>query len=459
MKKTAVVVGLGISGVGASLLLRKKGWKVKVTEEIDSPQVRAKIASFGKVASEMEFEIGKHTRDFIKGADLVVTSPGVRDESGPLKWAKEMKIPVIDEIELGYRFCPARIVAVTGTNGKSTTVTLIGKILKAAGYDAVVCGNIGSSFAEKTLSLKKDSVVVLELSSFQLQRIDTFRPYVSVFLNLTQNHYDRHKDLKEYINAKMNIFMNQKMGDWAILNYEDKNFKQVKKRIKSRVLYFGNPPTKDSAYLNDGTICINVKGKPKRVVSTDDLMLQGQHNLKNAMAAILVGLIFKADIETMRDVLKSFRGLEHRCEFVEKFGGVRFINDSKSTTVDSAICAINAINRPVILIAGGRDKGSDFTLLRSIAENKLKAIVLIGESREKIKTQLLGTTLMHEADDLSDAVNLSFNAAEKGDVVLLSPMCASFDMFKNFEHRGEIFKEAVILLKEKCSAPELCKTR
>lgn len=432
MKKIATVVGLGISGAGAARLLNKKGWEVKITEGADTQEVRERAKGLQKLRG-IKIELGKHTKDFIAGSQLVITSPGVKDNAIPLVWARELGIPVIDEIELGYRFCPCRIIAVTGTNGKSTTTTLIGEILNAAGLDAVVCGNIGLSFCEKVAHVKKNSVIILEVSSFQLQRIDKFRPYVSVFLNITQNHLDRHKNFREYLDAKLNIFKNQKRSDWAILNYEDKRLRHVNKHIRPRVLYFGDSPDINGACAKDAP----------------EILLKGGHNVRNALAATLVGNIFKIKPEVIKSVLKKFSGLEHRCEYVAEIDGIKFINDSKATTVDAAMWAIRSFDEPVILIAGGRDKGSDFTVLKGLIEEKVRAVVLIGEAKTKIRIQLLGSAPIREAQDLEGAVNLSFNLASEGDAVLLSPMCASFDMFKNFEERGGRFKKAVMALKNK----------
>ncbi|MCM8781844.1 MAG: UDP-N-acetylmuramoyl-L-alanine--D-glutamate ligase [Candidatus Omnitrophica bacterium] len=448
MTNAATIVGLGISGFGAALLLGKKGWGVRVTEQDDSPEIKEKLQRLIKRGINIKFEIGRHTRDFIKGVNLVITSPGVANTSKPLMWAKELNIPIIDEIELGYRFCPARIVAVTGTNGKSTTTTLIGEILKKGGYNAVICGNIGHSFCEKSLGLKEDDIIVLEVSSFQLQRINEFRPYVSVFMNITQNHFDRHKDFKEYLNAKLNIFKNQRKTDWAVLNYDDKNLKGIDKNLRPNILYFGNSPTPKGAFIKDGAIYVDTNGRAQRLFYADELPLRGEHNLQNYMAAILVGLIFKVEPEVMRKVLKNFKGLGHRCEFITEIEGVRFVNDSKATTVDATMHAIRSLDGAIVLIAGGRDKGSDFTVLRGLIEERVKAIILIGEAKAKIKTQLLGTAPLYEARDLKEAVQIGFNVASKSDFVLLSPMCASFDMFKNFEERGNVFKKAIKLLKE-----------
>ncbi|MEI8176701.1 MAG: UDP-N-acetylmuramoyl-L-alanine--D-glutamate ligase, partial [Candidatus Omnitrophota bacterium] len=381
-----------------------------------------------------------------------VTSPGAKDSILPLAWARSLRIPVVDEIEIGFRYCPAKIVAVTGTNGKSTTTTLIGDILKAGDIDAVVCGNIGYSFCEKVLGLTAASVVVLEVSSFQLQRTVMFRPQVALFLNLTRNHLDRHADLDEYLQAKMKIFANQKRSDWAILNNEDKVVSLARKKIAAKVIAFGRSAAINGAFCKDRAIYLHSGDELKRFISADELALPGDHNIDNAMAALLVGQIFGLKPETIRRALKHFKGLEHRFEAVDEIRGVRFINDSKATTVDAALKAINSVTTPVILIAGGRDKGSDFTPLRAQLSQKLRAVILIGEAKEKIRTQLMGALELHDASSLDHAVALGLEIARKGETVLLSPMCASFDMFRNFEERGEYFKKAVHSLKKTVAA-------
>jgi len=459
MKKIATVVGLGVSGFGAALLLSKKGWKVRVTEENKSPEVKERARILAQKDPRIACEIGRHTRSYTEGSSLVVTSPGATDSSKPLAWARELNIPIIDEIELGYRFCPARIIAVTGTNGKSTTVTLIGEILRNGGYKTVVCGNIGQSFCEKVANISAEDLIVLEVSSFQLERTDTFRPYVSLFLNITQNHLDRHKKFNKYLKAKLKIFKNQKKSDWAILNYEDKNLKGLHKYIKPRILYFSSSSTLNGAHLKEGAIWVDGNTESKKLLSLKELPLKEEHNLENYMAALLVARIFEVDPKIMKDTIKNFKGLVHRCEYVTQLGGVRFINDSKATTVDAAMHAIRSLERDVILIAGGKDKDSDFTVLRNLVEERVKAIVLIGEAKKKIRTQLLGTAPIYEAKDLDGAVLQSFNLAKKNNTVLLSPMCASFDMFKNFEERGDFFKKAVNALQERLAKTEACKIR
>jgi UDP-N-acetylmuramoylalanine--D-glutamate ligase len=371
-------------------------------------------------------ELGEHSPGFIKGKDLVVISPGVPDSSPVLKWAAQFKVPVIGEIELGYLCCPAPIVAVTGTNGKSTTTTLIGEILKKGGKHAVVCGNIGNPFCGEIGKVNKGSIVVLEVSSFQLESIKSFRPHVAVMLNISQNHFDRHPGLDAYMKAKARIFENQEKSDWAVLNYDDPLVRKMRTKTKAPVLFFSRK-----------------KDIPEMVCTEAELRIKGAHNIENILACLRVASIFGIKPEKARQALRGFRGLEHRFEHVTDIRGVEFINDSKGTTVLATVMALESCVKPVILIAGGHDKGSDFRKARAAAGSKVKELVLIGEAKEKIRDHLAGAAPCVFAETMEDAVRKAFAGAAEGDCVLLSPMCASFDMFKNFEERGKVFKKAV----------------
>jgi UDP-N-acetylmuramoylalanine--D-glutamate ligase len=419
--KEVVVVGLAKSGVAALELLKKQGTKARATEV----SAKDSVACLAEKLRQRDFkiEIGKHTPDFLKGADLIITSPGVPDTALPIAWARKNNVKVIDEIELGFLFCKAPIIAVTGTNGKSTTVSLIGHIFNNSGRKAVVCGNIGNPFSGEIGRLKDDCVVVLEASSFQLSRIDKFRSKVAVLLNTTQNHLDRHANFNEYLAAKVNIFKNQSESDVAVLNYKDENIMQNTAGIKAKKVFFN-------------------KGKFD-ICDPKDLKIKGAHNVENAWAAALCAAAFGISRKEIAAALKSFEGLEHRCEYVATVNGVKFINDSKSTTVDAAIKALTCCDEPVVLIAGGRDKNSDFAPLRNFIANRVKTVVLIGEAREKIKNALSGVVDIKEADSMESAVKSALKLAKKGESVLLSPMCTSFDMFDDFEHRGRVFKEIV----------------
>lgn len=445
MDRIATVIGLGESGVSASVLLQRMGWTVRVTECEDSPFLREKARHLKMIG--VEVELGGHRLDFIKGSQLVIASPGVPEDSSAIIWAHRLNIPVVDEIELGFRYCPSKIVAITGTNGKSTTVTLIGDILRRAGKKVVVCGNIGEAFCGKVIELDPESIVVLEVSSFQLQRIRDFRPYISVILNITQNHLDRHRDFADYIKTKLRIVSNQQNTDWAILNADDHFLKRLN-YFKSRRLYFGIRSRAVDAYLEKGVLKLNLNKRNSYIIEIEKIPLSGRHNIQNCLAAMLVSHVLEIDSTTIAEAIASFRPLEHRYEFVDEINGVRIINDSKSTTVDATYSAISATKGQVVLIAGGRDKGSDFTALRGIIRRKVRCMVLIGESAQKIKTQLLGTTVIIPKKDLEEAVRMSLKIAKRGDTVLFSPMCSSFDMFNNFEHRGASFKEIVRSFKE-----------
>lgn len=440
--KNVTVVGLGKSGLAALQLLKQQGAKARATEVSAKDSVAClaeKLRSKG-----IEVQTGGHTEGFLEGAELIVTSPGVPDTSLPLEWARRKKIKVIDEIELAYRFCKAPVIAVTGTNGKSTTVSLIGHIFKNSARKALVCGNIGEPFSGHVKNLCPGSVVVLEVSSFQLSRIEGFRPHVAVFLNATDNHLDRHSDFAEYFNAKMRIFENQKTSDWAVLNYEDKNIVKAARKIKAKKIFFS--PSES------GALFVEIGRKRFDICSSDELKIKGRHNIENALAASAAACAFGVPPKTIAAALATFAGLEHRCEYVTTINGINFINDSKSTTVDAAIKALNSCDGKIILIAGGRDKNSDFTLINKYVREKVKTLILIGEAKDKIKNALAGSTDIKEAPSLEAATESAFNIAAKGESVLLSPMCASFDSFKDFEHRGRVFKDAVMRLKQRCAS-------
>lgn len=411
--KQVTVVGLGESGFDAAKLLLKHGAKVWVTDAGWSDELLLKAERLRNEG--IEVELGRHSEAFVKNKDLIVTSPGVKGSSPALSWAIKKKIPIVSEIELASWFFKGRIVAVTGTNGKSTVTTLIGAILKRAGMDAVVCGNIGNSFSGEISRLKKDSVAVLEVSSFQLERCSTFRPKVAVLLNVSRNHLDRHADMREYLSAKARIFKNQKANDYAILNKDDSLVASLRGRIRSKKRFF------------------SLKGQ-KGI---------GLHNIQNAFAASLAAQCLGVDAEIIKSAVQEFRGLEHRFEHIRTLKGVIFINDSKATTVEATRSALNSIEGKAILIAGGRDKGSDFSLIKDAVKKKVYALVLIGEAADKIRDALSGVARIKKAANFKEAVDLSYALAGEGDSVLLSPMCASFDMFKSFEDRGEQFKALV----------------
>lgn len=439
--KIVTVVGLGNSGLNAAMLLRDLGAIVKATDSNDTPAVRKNAGRLRDLG--IEVEMGKHTEGFIRNSSLVVVSPGIEPASMPFTWAKESRIPVIGEMELGYRFCKGRVIAITGTNGKSTVTTLIGEILRSGGKDAVVCGNIGNSLCGEISRIKDDTWVVLETSSFQLETIRSFKPYIALILNITDDHMDRYNNFEEYFSEKLKIFSNQDERDILILNYDAKNLRSLKNKAASKTLFYSRLKKTDGAYIKDGIIYCISGTTAKEVMPVGDIGLKGTHNVENVLASALVGTLAGVEGNRIRDAVKASRGLAHRVETVAIVDGVEYIDDSKGTTVDSTYRALEACDRPVILIAGGKDKYSDYSYVKDIVKKKVKKLVLIGEAKDAIKKALHGVVKTFEAKDMVEAVSLARSMAKKDWIVLLSPMCSSFDMFKDYKERGEAFKKAV----------------
>lgn len=442
--KKVTVAGLGISGKAASILLRQKQALVYATDSGCSDELKA--AAEELKSAGVLVEIGRHTEAFIKNSDLMVVSPGVADCSPAIAMANKDSIPIISEIELASWFCRAPIIAVTGTNGKSTVVTLIGLMLKASRKEPVVCGNIGEAFCSRVLDIPSGETAVLEVSSFQLKRIKSFRPRIAAITNVTQNHFDWHLDFEEYFSSKRNIYKNQKENDFTILNYDDPNLKNLKKDLPSTTYFFSMNDKVRGAYCDGNHIILNIGTQELIICSTEEVRLTGGHNISNVLCACLCAYLSGATPGGIRKVLFEFKGLTHRFQDVADINGVRFINDSKATTVDAAKAALTACQGRVILIAGGRDKGSDFSRIRELIAEKTKAVVLIGEAKNKIRESLEGATKIYAAHNMDEAVSISQDTAERGDIVLLSPMCASFDMYRDYQERGEAFCNAVAKL-------------
>ncbi len=442
--KKIIVVGIGISGRAASLLLKKQGAIVyaidsHTTQELS--QVAKKLKTKG-----IRVELGKYTPGFVKAADLIVVSPGVKDGSDILDIAESRSIPIISEIELASWFCKGPIIAVTGTNGKSTIVTLIGLMLEASGKRPVVCGNIGKAFSEAVLDIREGQPAVVEVSSFQLKRIDKFKPKIALISNITQNHFDWHGNFIDYFASKKNIYKNQDSSDFCILNYDDKKIMALEHELGSRVYYYSVKKKVRGAYLKGGDLILNTDANEKKICSISDIELPGRHNVSNILACTLCSYLAGAGLKDIVGALTRFKGLDHRFQQVSTIDGVRYINDSKATTVDACKAALNSCAENVILIAGGRDKGSDYKVIKELVRDKVKSIILIGEAKEKIRADLAGAANMFEASSIDEAVAISRERAASGDTVLLSPMCASFDMFSNYKDRGSAFKQAVLRL-------------
>ncbi len=411
--KKITIVGLARSGVACANLLHTLGAQVCVTDIQDGPQTRQACGQL--ISSKIQVELGKHSAELIKQADLVIISPGVPLDSQCVIWAREANRLLISEIEVASILSPAKIIAVTGSNGKTTVTTLIGKILEADGKRARVCGNIGNPFCAEIPKLKADDFVVLEVSSFQLETIKNFKPRIAVILNLTANHLDRYRRIEEYLNAKKRIFMNQGSGDFLVLNADDPVLTAVALEAKAKVVYF---------------------------TKADKLN-------PNQAAVIAVGRILGISLEKMQKVFQEFKGLEHRLEEVVEINGVKFINDSKATTADSAIWAISNITAPIILIAGGKHKGIDYRVIAQAAKDKVKQAFLIGEAKDIIAEDLQGVFPICKTGSLETAVRQAYAQARPGYCVLLSPMCSSYDMFSDYEARGRSFKKIVLDLAQK----------
>ena len=440
--RKVLVVGLGKSGIAASHLLIRHGARVTATDNrsIDALSEGVKrLISMG-----VNIEAGGHRQETFLSSDLIILSPGVPVVTPPLIRAKEMGIKIIGEIELAYQFLNAPVIAVTGSNGKSTTTTLIGEILKAKGDKIFVGGNIGTPLSEFILSGSDSDCAVVEVSSFQLETIEDFRPAISILLNISPDHLDRYKSLKDYADAKFRIFENQVEGDFAIINGDEVWKQDISGRIKGNVVVFSRKrKVQNGIHIEDGWMVSTIDNHIGKICEVSKIGIKGLHNLENSMAAAAAALLWGCSNEAIAHTLKEFPGLEHRLEFVRELGGVKYINDSKGTNVGAVIKSIEGFNEPILLIAGGRDKGGDFSPLRSLIKEKVKRLILIGEAKDKIAAAAGDVTTAIYADSLEDAVHIASNEAAKGDVVLLSPACASFDMFKNFEERGRLFKEIV----------------
>ena len=441
----ATVIGLGRSGLAAAKLLHDLGARVTVTENSENEEIKKRVRELrGK---GIQVEIGGHSREVVLGSALIVASPGVPPDSAPLQLAREKGVEVISELELGARFCPGRIIGVTGTNGKSTTVTLIAEIFKANGGRALVAGNIGIPICSLADRIREEDIVVLEVSSFQLETIKDFKPFVSVLLNLTPDHLNRYNgSFSQYLEVKKRIFTNQDGEDFAVLNRDDTGVRSLSSQIKTRVVFFSQrEELREGAFLKGGIITVRWDGKEVNILPLEEI---GLHNLENALAAAAVAIILGLNPVGIGQGLREFSGLEHRVEFVNEIKGVKFINDSKGTNVGAVARSLESLTGPAILIAGGRDKGADYSVLKTSVEERVKALILLGEAKTKIKKSLAGTVPIAEVDSMKEAVKLSCSLAQPGDTVLLSPACSSFDMFKNFEERGKVFKELVKRLNE-----------
>jgi UDP-N-acetylmuramoylalanine--D-glutamate ligase len=436
--KRVMVIGLGVSGLAAARFLASRGATLVMTDR------RIDIERSGLPAGALK--LGAEDASWLHDVELVVTSPGVPRDSILLQAATTRKIPVVGEIELASRFLDAPIAAITGTNGKSTVVVLLGEILKASGRRTFVGGNLGTPLIDAVDG--KWDVAVVEVSSFQLESIEKFRPKAGVHLNLTDDHFDRYKGLDDYGRAKARLFENQQASDYAILNRDDPNVWKLAKSVRSRVIGFSLVERgRDTLAIwfdeKANAIAFDFDQMKAGRISLEGFRLRGRHNISNAMAASAAALALGVNAEEIERALASFRGLPHRIEVVHENGGVTYIDDSKGTNVGAVVEAIDALAAPIILIAGGLDKGGDYAPLRRPLGEKVKLAIFNGAARDKMAAALEGATQIELVATLREAVEHAARAAQPGDTVLLSPACSSFDQFKDYAERGNVYKELV----------------
>lgn len=444
--KKVLVIGLGKTGKALCNFLIQRKAQVKVSEKNPPTNLERDMGFWS--GKNLTVETGPHNRLSFLDADLIIPSPGV-PMLPEMEEAQANGIPIISEAELASRFLKGKIVGITGSNGKSTTTTLTHKILKDGRLEAYLAGNIGTpliSFVDKSAD---HHIYVTELSSFQLEHIESFSAAVSVFLNLSPDHLDWHKSFKNYFEAKKKLFMAQKESGFAILNRDDTAVWALAEEAPAQVFAFSRQKKiQNGCSIENEWIVLRDK-REEKIMKISDIPLPGAHNLDNVMASALVGHLLSVPVPLIRESIKNFQGLEHRLEKVSNIRGVEFYNDSKATNVEAAITSIISFNQPIILVLGGRDKGSDFKKLRKPVLERVKKIFLIGEAKEKIKRALKNYIPMSYVTSLKEAVVEGFASANPGEIVLLAPACTSFDMFRNFEERGKIFKKEVYSLEEK----------
>jgi len=434
-----LIVGMARSGVAAAKLLQSRGKSVFATDSGAAP-LRSELERLG-----IPCESGGHTAERFLEAEEIVMSPGVPLDIPPLGAARRKGVPIVSEIEVAFRYLQGEIVAITGSNGKTTTTTLIGEVLNTTGRPVQIGGNIGTAMSSLVESSRPTTINVVEVSSFQLDGIREFRPRVAVLTNITPDHLDRYADFKAYRASKFRIFENQNSSDFAIRNRDDAEVYPPASAGLARQKFFSQrQPVEDGAYRSAGTLYLN--GEP--VMPAADVTLRGAHNIDNVLAAITVADCYGVSRKAMSETIRNFRGVEHRIEFVATVNGVQFFNDSKATNVDSAIKAVASFDGNIIIILGGLDKGAPYSPLVDAMIPRVKLAVLIGAAADKIAAAIGGRLPVARAASMADATRLGLENGKPGDVVLLSPACASFDMLDNYEHRGKVFKEAVLAWQE-----------
>jgi UDP-N-acetylmuramoylalanine--D-glutamate ligase len=441
--KRVLVVGLGRSGVASALFLKSHGARVTVSDSKSEDQLRDEIPAL--LDQGIAVETGGHGERTFQNQDLIVVSPGVPVDSQALNQARALGAPVIGEIELAAQFLPGPIVAITGSNGKTTTTTLVGEILVKSGLKTLVGGNIGMPAISLVSEATSETSVVLEVSSFQLETIRSFGPKIAVVLNITPDHLDRHRTFAAYVDAKARIFENQTSDDFAILNADDPKCVDLASRTRAQVFWFSRKrEVEQGAFVRKAQIAFRRDNSELQIMPISEVPLKGAHNIENVLASICAAALMGCDPARIRDAVREFKAVEHRLEYVATVQGVEYYNDSKATNVDATIKALESFAANVHLILGGKDKGSDYTVLNDLLRERVKRVYTIGAAAEKIESQIRGAAAVVSSGTMESAVKQASASAVAGDVVLLAPACASFDQFQNYEHRGRVFKELVL---------------
>lgn len=438
-----LVVGAGKSGVSAATFLQSRGATVTVSDSKAEAALGKDIPRLLDLG--IVVETGTHGERTFHDQDLIVVSPGVPVNAPQLQQARAAGMKIIGEVELAARFLQGHVIAITGSNGKTTTTSLVGEILEKAGKKTQVGGNIGRPVTDLIEASSAQTWSVLEISSFQLETIETFRPKIAAILNITPDHLDRHGDFATYAAAKARVFENQTADDFAVLNADDKTSVEIAAKVKSQVYWFGSRERSEpGSFVRAASIYWRSReGTETEIMPAEEIPLKGRHNLENVLAAVCAGMLAGCKPVQIRQAVGEFKAVEHRLELVATVNGVAYYNDSKATNVDATIKALESFPANIHLILGGKDKGSDYTVLKPLLDKRAKAVYTIGAAAEKIASHIRGAATVVHAETLEKAVRQAAEAATSGDVVLLAPACASFDQFENYEHRGRTFKELV----------------
>src|SRR5580704_5731448 len=440
--KRVLVVGLGKSGVASALSLKAHGARVTVSDTKSGDELRNEIPAL--LDHGITVETGGHGERTFRGQDLIVVSPGVPYDAPPLVQARLQGEPVIGEIELAAENLPGSTIAITGSNGKTTTTTLVGEILAASGLKTLVGGNIGTPAISLVGRANAETVTVLEVSSFQLETIQTFHPKVAVILNVTPDHLDRHRTFAAYVNAKARIFENQQGSDFAVLNEDDETCVKLADVVKAPLFWFSRKKeVGQGAFVSDGRILFRDAHGEAEALLVSEIPLKGAHNVENALAAVCTAALMGCRPDQIRKAIVNFKAVEHRIEYVATINGVEYYNDSKATNVDATIKALESFPKNIHLILGGKDKGRDKKILNELIHERVKRVYTNGAAAAKIEAEIHGATEVVHAETLENALKRAHAVAQPGDIVLLAPACASFDQFKSYEHRGRLFKDVV----------------